>query len=42
MMPTATGDQNPVNANTCPVHGPYHGLICTRCVTSLPTTRQSA
>ncbi|AEH08766.1 hypothetical protein [Candidatus Protofrankia datiscae] len=32
----AVGDQNPTNVSTCPVHGPYHGLICTRCVTSLP------
>ncbi|WP_239311282.1 MULTISPECIES: hypothetical protein [unclassified Frankia] len=34
-MPTA-GDRNPVNASTCPARGPYSGLICTRCVTSLP------
>ncbi len=34
-MPIA-GDHNPVNASTCPTHGSYSGLICTRCVTSLP------
>jgi hypothetical protein len=32
----AVGDQNPTNANRCPTHGPYTGLICTRCVTTLP------
>jgi hypothetical protein len=37
MMPAAAGDSNPVNSNTCPTHGPYSGLICTRCVTSLPS-----
>jgi hypothetical protein len=34
---SAVGDSNPVNAGNCPQHGPYSGLICTRCITTLPT-----
>jgi hypothetical protein len=36
MMP-AVGDSNPVNSSNCPTHGPYTGLICPKCVTSLPS-----
>ncbi|CUU60837.1 hypothetical protein Ga0074812_14837 [Parafrankia irregularis] len=42
IAPAAAGDQNPTNSSTCPTHGPYSGLICTRCVTSLPTHHQGA
>lgn len=35
-FPTLSFDRNPVNSNTCAAHGPYTGLICTKCVTSLP------
>jgi hypothetical protein len=38
----AAGDQNPVNRSTCPQHGPYSGLICTRCITSLPKVHTAA
>ncbi|ADP83818.1 hypothetical protein [Pseudofrankia inefficax] len=34
---SAVGDSNPVNAGSCPQHGPYSGLICTSCITTLPT-----
>jgi hypothetical protein len=33
----AAGDSNPVNRSTCSQHGPYSGLICPKCVTSLPS-----
>ncbi|SBW21092.1 hypothetical protein FDG2_1898 [Candidatus Protofrankia californiensis] len=36
ILPTVARDSNPVNRGHCPEHGPHGGLICTRCVTSLP------
>ena len=38
-MPTRTKqtwDRNPANNSTCLTHGPYVGLICTPCITTLP------